>query len=122
MPGQMYVAMSRVTSFAGLFLIGNYTKAVFTVNNAAANEYERLRVEQAVSLCKLNETVLPEKLVISLLNVRSLKAVSAIFLLVCFLSLKESTFETRKNVFIPLHKLFSFSRKSNFRILDFQIS
>ena len=37
MPGQMYVALSRVTSLAGLFLIGNYTKVVFKVNNAAAN-------------------------------------------------------------------------------------
>ena len=37
MPGQMYVALSRVTSLAGLFLIGNLTKAVFKVNNAAAN-------------------------------------------------------------------------------------
>ena len=69
----MYVALSRVTSLAGLFLIGNYKKAVFKVNNAAANEYERLRAEQAVSFSQLNETVLPEKLLISLLNVRSLK-------------------------------------------------
>ena len=50
----------------------------------------------------------------------SLKVVSATILLVCFLSLKESTCETKKNV--SLQKLFSFSRISNFRILDIQIS
>ena len=41
MPGQIYMALSRVTSFAGFFVIDNYTKAVFKVNNAAANEYDR---------------------------------------------------------------------------------
>ena len=40
----------------------------------------------------------------------------ATFSLVCFLGLKESTWETRKNAFY-----FTFSRKSNFRILDIQI-
>ena len=39
-----------------------------------------------------------------------------------FLSLKESTFETKQNVFISLQKLFLFSRKPNFRVLDIQIS
>ena len=73
MPGQIYMALSRVTSLAGLFLIGNYTKAVLKVNNAATKEYDTLRAEQAVSFCQLNETVLPEKMVISILNVRSLK-------------------------------------------------
>ena len=33
----MYVPLSRVTSLAGLFLIGNHKKAVFKVNNAAVN-------------------------------------------------------------------------------------
>ena len=55
------------------------------------------------------------------LNVFKLKFVSATFLLVCLLDLNESNYETRKNFFISLEKLFSFSRKSNFRILDFQI-
>ena len=40
-----------------------------------------------------------------------------------FLGLKESTCKTKKNVFISLQKLFSFSSlKSNFRMLDVQIS
>ena len=46
MLGQIYVALSRVTSFAGFFLIDNYTKAVFKENNAAANEFDKLRAEQ----------------------------------------------------------------------------
>ena len=62
----MCVASSRVIRLVGLFLIGNYTKAVFKVNNAAANEYHRLRAEQGVSFCQLSEIVLPGKLVISL--------------------------------------------------------
>ena len=52
----------------------------------------------------------------------ALKDVSATFLLVCFLSLNESTCETKKNVLILLQKLLSFLRKSNFIILHFLIS
>ena len=47
-----------------------------------------------------------------------LKVVCATFLLICFLCLKESTCETRKNVFISLAKLFLFLRN---QILTFQI-
>ena len=43
-------------------------------------------------------------------NISLLKVVSAKFLLVCFVCLKESNFEIRKNVFISLQKLFSFLR------------
>ena len=50
-----------------------------------------------------------------------LKVVSTTFLLVCFLSLKKSICETRKMFLISLQKLFSFSRKSNFRISDIQV-
>ena len=49
MSGQIYMALSEVTSLAGLFLIGNYKKAVFKVNISAANEYDRLKVERTVS-------------------------------------------------------------------------
>ena len=50
----------------------------------------------------------------------SLKVRSDIFLPFCFLSLKENTFETRKNggVLFPFKKLFSFLRFSNFEILE----
>ena len=39
-----------------------------------------------------------------------------------YLNLKESTYQTRKKVFYFTSKAFSLSRKSNFRILLFQIS
>ena len=51
-----------------------------------------------------------------------LKVVSATFLLVSFSSVNESTYQTRKSFFISLQKLFPLLRKSNFRILRFQIS
>ena len=49
-----------------------------------------------------------------------LKVVSATFLLVCFVCLKASICETRKKIFIPLRKLFSFLRKSNFNFQVFK--
>ena len=57
-----------------------------------------------------------------MLGSQTLKFVSTVFFLVCFLNLKQSTCESRKNVFfILLQKLFLFSRKSNFKILDIKI-
>ena len=50
------------------------------------------------------------------------KVVSATFLLVCFLSLNESTCQTRKMFFILHQNICSLSRNSKFRILDIQIS
>ena len=47
--------------------------------------------------------------------------VAAAFLLVCFSSLKKSTCESRKNVFYFTSEARSFSKKSNFRILDIQV-
>ena len=46
--------------------------------------------------------------------VANLKVVSAIFLLVCFLSLKESTCETKKNVFYFPPKALFVLRKIKF--------
>ena len=72
-PGQMYVAMSRVKTIEGLFFTGNFTASAFICNNKVKEEYTRLR---------MNENQLPvmpdffqsdTSLVISLLNIRSLK-------------------------------------------------
>ena len=41
----MNLALSRNKIFAGISLIGNYTKAAFMVNNAAVNELNRIRAE-----------------------------------------------------------------------------
>ena len=49
-----------------------------------------------------------------------LKVVSATFLLVCFLSLKDSTCETRKNVFYFTPK--ALFVQTNFNFSDIQVS
>ena len=41
--GQMYVALSRVTSLDRMFLIGNYNKTTIKENSSAKQEYHRLR-------------------------------------------------------------------------------
>ena len=43
--GQIYVALSRITSINELYLIGKYTKAALKVNESAKKEYEKLRTE-----------------------------------------------------------------------------
>ena len=50
------------------------------------------------------------------------KVVSTTFLLVCFLSLNESTCQTRKNAFYFTSKALFVLEKTNLSILDFQIS
>ena len=50
------------------------------------------------------------------------KVLFATFLLAGFVSLNESTCQTRKNIFYFTSKALSFLRKSNFKILHFQIS
>ena len=52
---------------------------------------------------------------------KELKFVTTTFLLVCFLSLKESFSETRKSTFYFTSKTLFVLRKSDFRILDIQI-
>ena len=49
-------------------------------------------------------------------------SLKVVFLLVSFLSINESTYQTRKVFVISPQKLFPFLRKSDFRILYFQIS
>ena len=58
-------------------------------------------------------------LYVSTSNSSSLKVVSATFLLVCFLSLNESTYQTRKNVFLIRFK--SSFRSGENQILEFYI-
>ena len=71
-PGQMYVALSRVTSLSGLYLLGDYSKSAIRVNDLAANEYNRLRIERPlVPLRDLDFS--SQNLIITLLNTRSLR-------------------------------------------------
>ena len=52
--GQIYVALSRITSINELYLIEKYTKAALKVNESAKKEYEKLRTESASTISLLN--------------------------------------------------------------------
>ena len=69
-PGQMYVALSRVTSIEGLFLIGTYKDSAIVVDQRVIAEYERLR---NYCLFEFNKYFTSEEFSIALCNVRSLK-------------------------------------------------
>ena len=68
--GQMYVALSRVTSIDNLFLIGKYNCNVFKVNESAVAEYNRLRENRFATIN--TDYVDCNSLTVSL-NTRSLK-------------------------------------------------
>ena len=70
-PGQMYVALSRVTSLEGLFLIGTFKESAFVVDQRVNTEYERLRNECLFKIDGCSD--IGEELTIALCNVRSLK-------------------------------------------------
>ena len=69
--GQIYVALSRITSVNKLYLIGKYNKATLKANVPAKKENERLRIE---SLFKPH----PDFLVTESTIARSLKKISYI--------------------------------------------
>ena len=71
LPGQIYVALSRLTNLQGMYLIGNYSKSAIKANNSAAEEYRRLRVEQSFLPLSFGNVEM-ETLTITLLNTRSL--------------------------------------------------
>ena len=70
LPGQMYAALSRLTNLQGMYLIGNYSKSAIKVNNAATEEYRRLRVEQTFLPLSFGNVEM-ETITITLLNTRS---------------------------------------------------
>jgi len=72
-PGQMYVAMSRVKTIDGLFFTGNFTVSAFTCNNKVKEEYTRLRMSDNQLPTIPDFSSSDTSLVISLLNIRSLK-------------------------------------------------
>ena len=69
--GQMYVALSRVTSIDNLFVIGKNNCNVFRVNESAVVEYSRLRKNRFDTI--YTDYVDCNSLTISLLDTRSLK-------------------------------------------------
>ena len=47
--GQMYVALSRVTSLNGLYLTGEYKPSAIKADPRAVHEYERMREESIIT-------------------------------------------------------------------------
>ena len=68
--GQMYVALSRVTSLSGLCLIGEYKSSAIKADPRASNEYERMRRECVVQPLH-NSELSDATLTVTLLNTRS---------------------------------------------------
>ena len=69
----MYVALSRVTSLDGLYLIGEYNSSAIKADPRATIEYKTMRKDYAMKSIDTCSTELPCSLTISLLNTRSLK-------------------------------------------------
>ena len=71
--GQIYVALSRATSLHGLYILGQIKSKHVKANPKVCEEYQRLRKECIISrgttLLQNNDNIL----IISLLNIRSLK-------------------------------------------------
>ena len=70
--GQIYVALSRSTSFNGLFLTGTYSSSAIIASEAVHKEYERLRSHENLLKPLKSFSVFDSTLNITLLNVRSL--------------------------------------------------
>ena len=69
--GQMYFALSSITSIENLFLIGKYNSNVFKLNKSPIVEYSRLRENRLDTI--YTDYVDCNSLTVSLLNTRSLK-------------------------------------------------
>ena len=69
--GQMYVALSRVTSTDGKFLTGTYTSNAIRADPSVTKEYERLRNASVLQPAKSINEITNESLTITLVNVRS---------------------------------------------------
>ena len=73
----MYVALSRVTSLEGLYLIGNFSPSAIISSKSADIEYERLRSSENSLEPLLSIVPTDSNLVLTLLNIRSLRHKSA---------------------------------------------
>lgn len=71
-PGQMYVALSRVTSLNGLYLLGNLNKKAIKVDHTVTEEYQQLKENYQLKPLELISSNL-DKFVITVFNTRSLK-------------------------------------------------
>ena len=71
--GQVYVALSRVTSLEGLYLTGQFNKNSITFDQRAYNEYEYMRNNLKLVTGIDSVSCEENSLTFSLLNIRSLK-------------------------------------------------
>ena len=71
-PGQIYVALSRVTSLEGLYIIGRYHRNAIVVDERVTREYERMRRDCPMTPISSLPSSDPSVLHITLLNTRSL--------------------------------------------------
>ena len=72
-PGQMYVAMSRVTALLGLYLVGSYNQNAIVADSKSFAEYERLRDECQFEGLTGWEDTSDFTFTLSLFNTRSLR-------------------------------------------------
>ena len=70
--GQMYVALSRVTSLEGMFLTGEFKSSAIKSDIRATQEYERMRNECTLEPLRFANEPSDDTLSITLLNTRSL--------------------------------------------------
>jgi len=69
-PGQMYVALSRVTTLEGLYLTGNFKKSAIKVDTRATEQYNQMREHsklKSMDSCKVSDN----SIIVTLLNTRS---------------------------------------------------
>ena len=71
-PGQIYVALSRVPSIEGLFVLDNFDKKHIKVDQRVTQEYDRLRTKSVPSI-NMHMTPQQDNIVMTLLNIRSLR-------------------------------------------------
>ena len=67
----MYVALSRVTTIEGLFLIGTFKESAIVVDERVVLEYDRLRSDCLFKV--VDYSIFDKEFSIALCNVRSLK-------------------------------------------------
>ena len=71
-PGQIYVALNRVTSIKGLFILGNFDKKYIKVDQRVTQECYRLRTKSVPSI-NTHMTQQQNNILMTLLNIRSLR-------------------------------------------------
>ena len=72
-PGQIYVALSRVTSLDGLYLTGSYNRKTLKVEQRTTEQYDYMRKNCQFQKIEDDCSIADNSLVVTLFNVRSLR-------------------------------------------------